>query len=117
MTHLTEEELALHHAGLLPSEKARKVTAHLSACALCRAIVEDAARGLAILANASEPPGDLLKHVRARRWAAKSDDTPVGLPFEDPEDVAEVSGRGLEEEETQNDSSDDDSEIDGGSER
>jgi anti-sigma factor RsiW len=116
MTHATEEELALYHAGLLPAEIARKVTAHLSACARCRAIVEDAARGLAILANASEPPADLLQHARARRWAAKSDDTPIGLPFEDAEDVAEVSGRGLEEDETRNGDSEEGSESDDGGE-
>jgi hypothetical protein len=117
MTHLSEEELALHHAGLLPPERARQVTAHLSACALCRAIVEDAARGLAMLANASDPPADLLKHARARRWAAKSDDTPIGLPFEDEDDVAEVSGRGLDTDESQNDGLEDGSETDEESER
>jgi hypothetical protein len=117
MTHASEEELALYQAGLLPAEKSRKVTAHLSACALCRAIVDDAARGLAILANASEPPADLVQHARARRWAAKGDDTPIGLPFDDAEDVAEVSGRGLEEDETQKDSPEHHIETDDGGER
>ena len=46
MTHPSEEELALYHAGLLLAETARKVNAHLSACARCRAIVEDAALSL-----------------------------------------------------------------------
>lgn len=117
MTHVSEEELALHQAGLLPPERARQVAAHLSVCALCRAIVEDAARGLAMLANASDPPADLLQHARARRWAAKSDDTPIGLPFEDEEDVAEVSGRGLDADETQNGGSEERSETDEESER
>ena len=117
MTHPPEEELALYHAGLLPAETARKVSAHLPACARCHAIVEDAARGLAILASASEPPADLLQHARARRWAAKSDDMPIGLPFEEAEDSAEVSGRGLEADETQSGKSDDSSETDDGDEQ
>jgi anti-sigma factor ChrR (cupin superfamily) len=112
MTHPTEEELALHHAGLLPAPAAQKVKAHVSTCARCRRIVEDAARGLAILASASEPPADLLQHARARRWATKGDATPIGLPFEGAEDIAEVSGRGLEADETQTEKPDDANESD-----
>ena len=117
MTHPSDEELALYHARLLPLDATRKVTAHLSACARCRAIVADAARGLAILSNASEPPADLLKHVRARRWAAKGDDTPIGLPFEEAEDIAEVSGRHREVDETHNEDAENGEETDDGGDR
>ena len=116
MTHPTEEELALHHAGLLPAPAAKKVKAHVSTCARCRAIVEEAARGLSILASASEPPADLFQHARARRWAARGDAAADELPFEEADDIAEVSGRGLEADETQNES-DDAGETDGGEER
>lgn len=104
--HPTEEDLALHHAGLLPQAAARKMEKHLSACTRCREIVEDAARGLAILASTSEPPADLLQHARARRWAAKRDASSVGLPFDEVEDIAEVSGRDRERDETENDKPD-----------
>ena len=117
MTHPSDEELALYHARLLPLDATRKVTAHLSACARCRAIVADAARGLAILSNASEPPADLLKHVRARRWAAKGDDAPIGLPFEEAEEIAEVSGRGREAEESQIEDAENGEATDDGGER
>jgi anti-sigma factor ChrR (cupin superfamily) len=101
--HPTDEDLALYEAGLLASKAMAKVAAHLSTCSTCRQIVEDAARGLAILASAAEPPADLEKQVRARRWALARDDTPVGLPFVEDEDIAEVSGRGKDDDETDDD--------------
>lgn len=104
--HPSDEELSLHHAGMLPPEAAQRVEIHLAACARCRQIVEEAARGLAILSSASDPPADLLQHVRARRWAVKGDSTGVGLPFEDAEPIAEVSGRDREADERANEKTD-----------
>jgi anti-sigma factor RsiW len=103
--HPTDEDLAMYDAGLLSAQAAAKVAAHLSSCSSCRQIVDEAVRGLAILASAAEPPADLEKQARARRWAAARDDAPVGLPFEDVDDIAEVSGRGKEEEEGDDDKS------------
>lgn len=110
--HPTEEDLTLQDAGLLSPSRAQKIEAHLSACDQCREIVKEAARGLAMLANASDPPADMLQHARARRWATKRDAPPVGLPFEEAEDVAEVSGRGREADEADNNESADSSETD-----
>lgn len=104
--HPTDEELSLSHAGMLPPEAAQRVKIHMSTCTRCREIVEEAARGLAILSSASEPPADLLKHVRARRWAVKGDLTVIGLPFEDADPIAEVSGRDREADESAKEKSD-----------
>jgi len=98
--------------GIVYAESARKVEAHLSMCARCMEIIEEAARGLAILSSASEPPSDLLQHARARRWAVKGDATAIGLPFEEAEDIAEVSGRDRDAAEAANEKTDGtDSEI------
>ena len=91
---------------MLSPETAHKVEAHLIHVCSLPAIVEEAARGLAILSSASEPPADLLQHARARRWAVKGDATPIGLPFEEAEDIAEVSGRDRDADEAPNEKTD-----------
>jgi anti-sigma factor RsiW len=94
--HLDDEELAHLADGVLTPEDLRDIDAHLSSCSECQEAVNEALRGLAILARASEPPADMEQHARARRWSIAHDRSAIA-PDED-EDIAEVGGRGLDEE-------------------
>ena len=95
-THLDDEELAQLADGALTSAELSDIDAHLSSCRQCQEAVNEALRGLAILAKAGEPPADMEQHARARRWSIVNDRSAVA-PDED-EDIAEVGGRGLDEE-------------------
>lgn len=93
--HLDDEELAQLADGVLSTDELREIDAHLAACKECQEAVAEALRGLAILARASEPPGEMSQLARARRWAVARD--PSSLLAEDEDDIAEVGGRGMDE--------------------
>jgi hypothetical protein len=95
-SHLDDEELAHLADGVLTSSELRDLDAHVSSCKECQGAVNEALRGLGILARASEPPADMEQHVRARRWSIAQDRSAIA-PDED-DDIAEVGGRGLDEE-------------------
>jgi hypothetical protein len=94
--HLDDQELADLADGVVTSAELEGLDAHMTSCKQCQDAVDEALRGLAILAKASEPPADMEQHVRARRWSIAQDRS-VKTSDED-EDIAEVGGRGLEEE-------------------
>jgi hypothetical protein len=94
--HLDDEELALVADGLLSGAEMEDVDGHLSTCDVCQKAVMEAFRGLSVLALSSELPANMELHVRARRWAA-SHDRSAPVP-EIQEDIAEVAGRGMDEE-------------------
>ena len=96
--HPSEELLADFTDEVLEPPQAARLERHLAGCEECRRAVEEARRGLAILALASEPPADLLQHARARRWALeRSADAASLLP--EPDALPEVMGRGEPEDE------------------
>jgi anti-sigma factor RsiW len=94
--HLDDEELARLADGMLSGTEMGDIDGHLSTCEECQKAVMEALRGLSVLALASEPPANMELHVRARRWAASHDRSPT--MSDSQEDIAEVAGRGMDEE-------------------
>ena len=95
LTHLTDDELAQLADGVLSTAELHDLDTHAASCKECQQAVEEALRGLAILSRASNPPGDMAQHVRARRWALARD--PSSLITGGEQDIAEVGGRGMDE--------------------
>ena len=95
-THLDDEDLAHLADGVLTSAELSDIDAHLASCKECKEAVNEALRGLAILAKAGEPPADMEQHVRARRWSIMRDRP--GMVSNEDQDIREVGGRGLDEE-------------------
>ena len=94
-THLSDEELSKLADGAVSIDELRDIDAHLSGCVECQQAVHEALRGLRMLSSASEPPADMERHVRARRWSVARD--PSSLLDEEEGDIAEVGGRGLDD--------------------
>lgn len=95
LTHLNDDELAQLADGALSTADLRDIDAHLTACKQCQQAVDEALRGLALLARASEPPSNMAQHASARRWALARD--PSSLVPEADGEIAEVGGRGIDE--------------------
>lgn len=87
MSHLSEEELVLHHFG--EAEDAAEAQAHLSECATCRAALEALRRDLAAVPM-PEPPARgedygaevwarLQPHLAERKFERRRVWAPVGL--------------------------------------
>lgn len=91
--HPSDLQLERHADALGTRDPEPEVAEHVRGCDRCREIVRDLRRGLARLMSASEPPAELARQARARRWAVARTGSASQALSDEPPLMAEAGGR------------------------